>query len=145
MNTVNPYLTFDGDCEQAFEFYAQALNCPIVHTSRYKDMPDSTASAEEGEKIMHIVLQLTEQNTLMGADVSRSFGQSAVEKGDNVSLSVNVESREEADRIFVALAQGGDIAMPISDTFWGAYFGMLRDKFGIHWMVNYDDPAKVQK
>lgn len=145
MTTVNPYLTFDGNCEQAFEFYTQALHCPIVHTSRYKDMPHSNVSGEEGEKIMHIVLQLTDQNMLMGADVSRSFGQSAVAQGDNVSLSVNVHSCEEADRIFVALAQEGEIAVPISETFWGAYFGMLRDKFGIHWMVNYDDPAKVQK
>ncbi|RYG09923.1 MAG: VOC family protein, partial [Chitinophagaceae bacterium] len=70
--------------------------------------------------------------------------QSAFVAGNNFSVSINADSREEADKLYAGLAEGGQATMPMSNTFWGAYFGMFTDKFGINWMVNYDDPAKMQ-
>jgi len=93
----------------------------------------------EGDKnkIMHIALPIGNDDVLMATDVLESMGQTLSE-GNNFSISLSVESREEADRVFNGLAEDGTVQMPLGDTFWGAYFGMFQDKFGIRWMVNYD-------
>lgn len=144
MLTVNPYLTFNGVCEAAFLFYADALGKPLGPVNRFGDMPAGPGCeempAEIKNRIMHVSLPLSEECVLMGSDTTE---QPAV-AGSNVAMSINVDSREQADAVFRKLSEGGEVTMPLQDTFWGAYFGMWTDKFGIRWMLNYDDPAKVQ-
>ncbi len=105
---------------------------------RFKDSPyGDSMSAEDKEKIMHIALPLGKDNVLMATDAMESMGQKLV-IGTNVSISIGVDSENEADNIFARLSEGGQITMPLEKTFWGAYFGMFTDKFGIQWMINYD-------
>lgn len=147
MATVNVYLTFDGQCEEAFKFYESAFGKEITMWNRFGDMPPQEGmpplSAEVQNRIMHVSLQISEETILMGSDSMP--GMHEVKQGNNFSLSINANSREEAENLFGKLSAGGNITMPLEDTFWGAYFGMWTDKFGINWMVNYDDPAKVQQ
>jgi len=141
MAQVNAYMTFNGNCEDAFNFYRSVFGGEFQMISRFKDMPPMegfTLPEGAGEKIMHVSLPVSNETILMGSDANPMFGDVPV--GKNVSLSVGADSREEAGRIFNGLAEGGQITMPISDTFWNAYFGMLVDKFGMIWMVNYDNP-----
>lgn len=101
------------------------------------------ASEEDKNKIMHFSLPISQETMLMGSDTGGEWA-SNFKEGNNFSLSINANSREEAEKLFNALSEGGQVTMPLADTFWGAYFGMWTDKFGINWMVNYDDPAKMQ-
>jgi PhnB protein len=140
MAAVNPYLNFKGTCEEAFNFYKSVFGGEFPYVGRYKDMPPS----EEGKMsdadqnlIMHISLPISKETTLMGSDVGGEWAKHTVE-GNNIQLSVNTDSEEEANRIFKALSEGGRVNMPLEKTFWGALFGMMTDKFGINWMVNYD-------
>jgi len=135
---VNPYLMFNGTCEAAFLFYKSVFGGDFPYIGKFKDAP-----AEEGEvlseealnRIMHVSLPIG-SSILMGSDTHPRYGD--VGFGDNFSVSVNAESREEADKIFNGLSAGGKVEMPINDTFWGSYFGMFKDKFGINWMVSFD-------
>lgn len=143
MLTVNPYLTFNGNCEEAFEFYSAALSRPLASLSRFGDMPQDSGrplSEEDKKKVLHATLPISDEIILMGSD---TVGNDSPQMGTNISLSINVDARPDADRIFKALSEGGTVTMPLQDTFWGAYFGMWTDKFGIHWMINYDDPSSV--
>ncbi len=146
MPQLNVYLTFDGNCEEAFNFYKSVFNTEFMYINRFGDMPIEEGAKpiaeEDKDKVMHVSLQISEETVLMGSDGGEM--QPEYVKGNNFSLSVNTESREEAERIFSELSAGGEVIMPLADTFWGAYFGMWIDKFGIAWMVNYDDPAKVK-
>jgi PhnB protein len=138
MATVNPYLTFKGNCEEAFKFYQSVFGGEFPYVGRYKDMPEGSPIPEsELEKIMHISLPIGGGTTLMGADSSEAFGHTTI-IGDNISIYVAVDSEAEADRVFNALSVGGAVQMPLGKTFWGAYFGMFTDKFGINWMLSYD-------
>jgi PhnB protein len=141
MAQVNPYLTFNGTCEEAFNFYKSVFGGEFRQISKFKDMPPmpgQTLTAEQGEKILHVGLPISKETILMGSDANPAMG--AVNIGQHLSLSVGTDTKEEAGKIFNGLAVGGKITMPIGDTFWGAYFGMLIDKFGFIWMVNYDYP-----
>ena len=143
MNTVNLYLTFNGNCEEAFLFYQSVFGGEFSYIGRFKDMPSGDEnckpmSEEEGNKIMHVSLPISQETVLMGSDTGGEWSPKLVQ-GNNFAASVNTGSREEADRIFNGLSQGGQVAMPMENTFWGAYFGMFADKFGINWMVNYDE------
>jgi PhnB protein len=143
MATVNPYLTFNGTCEEAFNFYKSVFGGEFSRISRFKDMPTAPGHelpAGAGEKILHVSLPISKETILMGSDSNPTMGQ--VNIGQHISLSIGAESKEEADKIFNGLAAGGKTTMPIGDMFWGAYFGMLIDKFGFIWMVNYDYPKK---
>ena len=138
MTTINPYLTFNGTCEEAFNFYKSVFGGDFPYAGKFKDMPpnpDYPVAEAEKEKIMHISLPISKETILMGSDSSESFGHASV-AGNNFSISVNTDSIEEVTRIFNELSAGGKIKMPLNKTFWGAYFGMFTDKFGIHWMVN---------
>jgi len=140
MAAINAYLTFNGNCEHAFDFYKSVFGGEFAMISKFKDIPPSDAknlSREEGEKIMHVSFPISAETVLMGSDTPESYGVTAF--GNNVSLSINADSREEADRLFTGLSAGGQVSMPMENTFWGAYFGMFTDKFGIHWMVNFDE------
>ncbi|MDY0986963.1 hypothetical protein BSF41_04100 [Flavobacterium sp. ACN2] len=135
---VNPYLMFNGTCEEAFLFYKSVFGGDFPYIGKFKDAP-----AEEGEvlseealnRIMHVSLPIG-SSILMGSDTHPRYGD--VGFGDNFSVSINAESREDADKIFNGLSAGGKVEMPMNDTFWGSYFGMFKDKFGINWMVSFD-------
>ena len=139
MAAINPYLMFNGTCEEAFLFYKSVFGGEFPYIGKYKDAP-----AEEGEKlseealnrIMHVSLPIG-NTILMGSDSHPRYGD--VGFGDNFSISINTESTDEADRIFNGLSAGGKVEMPMNKTFWGAYFGMFKDKFGVNWMVNFDE------
>jgi PhnB protein len=142
MAQVNPYLTFNGNCEAAFDLYKSVFGGEFLSINKFKDMPSTegkTMSAEDGEKIMHVSLPISGETTLFGSDTSGEWA-SNFKEGNNISISVNASSEEEATRIFQGLSEGGMVTMPLEKTFWGAFFGMFTDRFGIHWMVNYDYP-----
>lgn len=137
MATINPYLIFTGDCEDAFTFYRNVFGGEFADLSRYADVPEGVPSpGGDPEKIMHVALPLAQGQVLMGSDRPASMGPAT--GGDNVNISVSPDSEEEARRIFDDLADGGQVAMAMEETFWGALFGMCTDRFGIHWMVNYE-------
>ena len=139
MITINPYLCFNGNCEEAFAFYKSIFGGEYQVFSRFKDMPAMPGQEIPDavkERLMHVSLPISKEINLMGSDSNPMMGD--VKFGQQISLSVNTTSKEEADRIFNGLASGGTITMPIAETFWGAYFGMLTDKFEIIWLVNYD-------
>ena len=140
MAAINPYLLFNGNCEEAFLFYKSVFGGEFPYIGKFKDIPEeddsNKMSEEDGNRIMHVSLPIG-NTILMGSDSHPKFGDLRI--GDNFSISINTESREEADRIFNGLSAGGQVEMPMSDTFWGAYFGMFKDKFGVGWMVNFDE------
>jgi PhnB protein len=140
MASVNPYLLFNGNCEEAFLFYKSVFGGEFPYIGKFKEAPEdensSKLSEEDLNRIMHVSLPIG-NTILMGSDSHPAYGD--VVFGSNFQVSVNVESTEEADRIFNGLSVGGSIYMPMNKTFWGAYFGMFKDKFGISWMVNFDE------
>jgi PhnB protein len=140
MAQVNPYLVFNGDCEAAFLLYKSVFGGEFPYIGRFGEMPPADGQLElpenEKNRIMHVSLPIG-GTILMGSDSNSHSGD--VRFGENVSISINTESREEADRIFNGLSADGVVKMPMTDTFWGAYFGMFSDKFGIHWMINFDE------
>ncbi|UKJ07665.1 VOC family protein [Solitalea lacus] len=138
MATLNPYLNFLGKTEEAFNFYKAVIGGEFLMIQRFKDTPEADKLPEEDrDKIMHIALPIGNGNILMGTDALESMGQSLT-MGNNFSLSLGAETKEEADKLFNGLSAGGAIEMPLQDTFWGAYFGMFKDKYGVQWMINYD-------
>lgn len=143
MFTANPYLNFMGNTEEAFNFYKSVFGGEFTVFQRFKDTPakDQVAPGDQN-KIMHVALPLGKGNILMGTDALESMGHT-LNFGNNISLSLNTISEEESDRLFNALAAGGKIGMPLQKMFWGAYFGMVTDKFGVQWMVNYDYNKKA--
>ena len=145
MTTVNTYLTFDGNCEEAFLFYQSVFGAEFPYKGKFGEMPPQEGmpplSEEAKNRIMHISLPISGETEIMGSDTMPGMQNLTV--GNNFSLSLNVDSKEEATKLFNKLSEGGTVTMPLEDTFWGAYFGMWTDKFGINWMVNYDDPAKM--
>ncbi len=138
MATINPYLNFNGTTEEAFNFYKSIFGGEFTTFQRFSDVPAGEGqqiNEAEGNLIMHVALPLSKETILMGSDVPSHFPP--VVMGTNFSISVNPDSEEDTKRIFTALAAGGNITMPLDKMFWGAYFGMCTDKFGISWMVNY--------
>lgn len=142
MTTVNVYLTFKDNCEEAFKFYRSVFGGEFSYVGRFGDMPpqEGMPPVSEAEKnnIMHISLPISKETSLMGSDTSEGYG-SGVVVGNNFSVSINTDSKSEADRLFNRLSEGGKVTMPMEDTFWGSYFGMFTDKFGINWMVSFDE------
>ena len=138
MALINPYINFNGNAEEAFNFYKSVFGGEFAMIMRFKDMssPEFPVAENEANKIMHIALPIG-KNILMGNDVPESMGR--VNENENRSkISVSAESREEADKLFSGLSAGGSIEVPIGDSPWGSYFGMFRDKYGIEWMVDFD-------
>ncbi len=138
MAHINPHINFNGNAEEAFEFYKSVFGGQFSRVTRFKDIssPGFEIAEIDANKIMHIALPIG-QNILMANDIPERMGK--VNENENRSkITVSVESREEADRIFNGLSSGGSVEVPIGDSPWGSYFGMFRDKFGIEWMVDYD-------
>ena len=144
MVTINPYLNFLGNCEEAFNFYKSVFGGEFSYLGRFSDMPPQegvTLSEEDKNKIMHISLPISKETVLMGSDTGGEWAQNTI-VGNNISLSINAGSKEETDTIFGKLAEGGKITMPLDNTFWGDYFGMCIDKFGINWMIGFNEEQK---
>nr|WP_314839322.1 VOC family protein [uncultured Flavobacterium sp.] len=144
MAAINPYLVFNGNCEEAFLFYKSVFGGEFPYIGKFKDMPPAEGnpvlSEADGNKIMHVSLPIGDGSVLRGSDSNSASG--VVTFGQNISISINTKSKEEADKLFNGLSAGGTVTMPMSQTFWGAYFGMFADKFGISWMVNFDENEK---
>lgn len=138
MPSINPYIHFNGNAEEAFNFYKSVFGGEFTRLNRFTDLqnPEHPISEKEANKVMFIALPIGKNNVLMGSDVPDVFGK--VNENENRSkISVRADSREEADLIFQGLSEGGNVEMPIGDAPWGSYFGMFRDKYGIEWMVEY--------
>ncbi len=140
MTTANIYLNFNGNCEEAFNFYKSVLGGEFPYVGYFRDMPVQEGCdplpSEFGSKIMHISLPVGGGTILMGSDTGGDWAPS-FQPGNNFSVSLNTDSREEADRLFNGLSAGGQVTMPMELTFWGDYFGMFTDKFGVNWMVSF--------
>ncbi len=141
MALINPHINFNGNAEEAFQFYKSAFGGDFVKVVRFKDLagPEFPVAEHEANKIMHIALRIG-PNVLMGNDVPEIMGRTN-ENENRSKISISAESREEADKLFKGLSAGGQIEMPIEDSPWATYFGMFRDKYGIEWMVEYDPSA----
>jgi PhnB protein len=131
VTTVEPYLFFEGRCEEALEFYRKALGAEVVALMRFKESPDPQMAPPGGaEKVMHSVFRVG-GTTIMASD-SRNQGQPRFE---GFALSINAASEADAQRLFAALAEGGQVVMPLGKTFFAKSFGMAADRFGVQWMV----------
>ena len=143
MAQINPYINFNGNAEEAFLFYKSVFGGEFEQVTRFKEMESAEFPIPESEanKIMHITLPIG-QNVLMGNDVPEFMGK--VNENENRSkIAISTESKEEADKLFNGLSAGGTVEFPISDSPWGSYFGMFRDKYGIEWTVDYDTKHKI--
>lgn len=146
MLKINIYLNFNGNTEKAFNFYKSVFGTELTPIVRFKDMPMEGVSIrkEDENKVMHVGLPIGKHNMLMATDTLPSLGQKLIE-GNNFYISVHPDSKEEADRIFSALSKGAAIEMPMADQPWGDYYGSLKDKFGVQWMINYHMEVKKHK
>lgn len=135
MKFINPYLNFNGNTEEAFNFYKSVIGGEFAAVMRYQGTPDGENMPEsERNNIMHIALPVG-TSVIMGTDMPSHMEQAV--HGTSVSLCVSMDSREEADRIFNGLSEDGIVTMPMEDMFWGDYFGCFFDKFGIQWMISF--------
>ena len=142
MALINPHINFNGNAEEAFNFYKSVFGGEFARIVRYKDMKiaEMPIAEDEANKIMHIAFPIG-KNVLMGNDVPSFMGK-VNEQENRSKISVSTETREEADKIFNGLSAGGNIEVPMADSPWGSYFGMFRDKYGIEWMVDFDKNHK---
>ena len=138
---LNPYLNFDGKAEEAFNFYKSVFGGEFMGINRIGEAPGcENLSEEEKKRVMHIALPINDQITLMASDTIPSMGH-VLKEGNNVHISLHPDTKEEADRLFKGLSEDGQVEMEMQDTFWGAYFGNFKDKFGINWMINVAEAA----
>ena len=144
MALINPWINFNGNAEEAFNFYKSVFGGEIAMIKRLKDIasPEFPVAEVDANKVMHIALPIG-KNILMGNDVPESMGK-VNEQENRSKISISAESKEEADKLFNGLSVGGTIEAPIGESPWGTYFGMFRDKFGIEWMVDFDPKYKGQ-
>lgn len=142
MTKMSVYLNFAGNTEEAFNFYRSVFGGEFSSVVRFKDMPMEGTSIpkDDEDKIMHIGLPISEDQMLMATDTLASLGQELTQ-GNNVHVSIHPDSREQADRLFNALSEGGTVEVPIGDQPWGDYYGNFTDRFGVQWMVNYSSQA----
>ncbi len=138
MPIINPHLNYNGNAEEAFTFYKSVFGGEFSKIMRFKDLasPEFPIDEKEANKIMHIALPIG-KNILMANDVPASMGTTN-ENENRSKIAISAESKEEADKLFIGLSEGGTVEFPIQDSPWGTYFGMFRDKFGIEWMVDFE-------
>ncbi|MFZ1684602.1 MAG: VOC family protein [Candidatus Zixiibacteriota bacterium] len=142
MATINPYINFNGNAEEAFTFYRSVFGGEFAKIIRFRELssPEFPVPEDEANKIMYIALPIG-KNILIANDVPASMGR--VDENENRSkIAISAESKEEADRLFNGLSAGGSVEMPIDNSPWGSYFGMFRDKYGIEWTVEFS-PTSV--
>ena len=131
---LNPYLTFNDNCREAFEFYRSIFGGEFMNISTFREGPKEMGIAEEDlDRIMHVSLPIG-SSVLMGSDTCSSFGPPRV-AGNNFSLCFGADSKLHADEVFDKLSDGGKIVMPMGGVFWGSYYGKCTDKFGITWDI----------
>jgi PhnB protein len=140
---VSTYLNFPGNAEEAFKFYQSVFKTDFINgIQRFVQLPsdpDHPPIADNVKKmVLHVELPLIGDHVLMGTDAPKEMGFT-VTTGNNMHINLETESKKQADKLFNALSAGGKIEMPIQDMFWGAYFGSFADKFGINWMINYQN------
>ena len=138
MATINPYINFNGNAEEAFSFYKSVFGGEFASVVRFKDLegPEFQVSEADADKIMRIELPVG-GNILIANDVPVSLGR--VSENENRSkIAISAETKEEADRLFEGLSEGGAVEMPMAESPWGTYFAMFRDKYGIEWTVEFD-------
>ena len=138
MTTINPWINFNGNAEEAFTFYKSVFGGDFTKVIRFKDLanPEYPVAEKDQNKIMLIALPIGKNNMLMANDVPEVLGQ--VNENENRSkISISTESKEEADRLFNGLSAGGKIEVPMNDGPWGSYFGMFREKYGIEWIIEF--------
>lgn len=143
MERVNTYLNFQGQTEEAFNFYAKIFGTEITMLARFSDMPSAGPGelpADERDLVMHAELPILAGHVLMATDMLRSMGHET-RIGNNSTLCLDVDSRDEADRLYRALSEGGSEGSPMADMPWGAYWGVILDRYGIRWMVNCNPAA----
>ncbi|MBP6975842.1 MAG: VOC family protein [Candidatus Moranbacteria bacterium] len=136
MMTINPWINFNGNAEEAFNFYRSVFGGEFTKVTRLKDLasPEFTVAEEDADKIMQIILPIGSGSMLIGNDVPEFMGR--VSENENRSkIHVNVESKEEAEKIFNGLSLEGQVEAPVEDSPLGIYFGMFRDKYGIEWII----------
>ncbi|SKC83652.1 VOC family protein [Ohtaekwangia koreensis] len=138
MALINPYIHFNGNAEEAFTFYKSIFGGEFTKIMRYKDLSSAEYPIAENDanRLMHVALPIGKSSMLTGSDVLGIMGE-VTENDNRNTISISAESREEADKLFNRLSEGGKIEMPIADGPFGAYFGMFADKYGIQWMVNF--------
>ncbi|TDQ11277.1 VOC family protein [Pedobacter metabolipauper] len=137
MVIINPYLNFDGQAEEAFNFYKSIFGGEFTMVKKVGESPGTeNLTDNEKERIMHIALPIGPNTILMASDILPSFGHQLV-KGNTTHLCLHPDSREEAKRLFDGLSEGGTIEMPMEDMFWGDYFGSFKDKYAIFWMISF--------
>lgn len=142
MTTANIYLNFNGNCEEAFLFYKSVFGGEFPYIGRFREMPqeecDTPMPKVMENQIMHISLPIGGDTMLMGSDTGGEWAATFCQ-GNNFSVSLNTDNKPEADRLFNGLSEGGQVTMPMNKTFWGDYFGMFTDKFGVNWMVSFNE------
>ncbi len=138
MARVNTYLNFQGQTEEAFGVYAKVFGTEVTRLLRFSDMPDMAADLpdEERDMVMHAELPIIGGHLLMGTDMVRSMGQE-VRVGNNTTINLDLDSKDEADRYYEVLSDGGSEGSPMADMPWGAYWGVTLDRYGIRWMINH--------
>lgn len=134
---LNPYLYFDGNCREAFEFYAHAFQGTITFLNTYGEGPPQLFASQPAESIMHVTLE-ADGFRIHGSD--QLVGESLV-PGNNIAISYQPPSMNMAEEVFQRLSVGGSIIMELQETFWGAYYGKCTDRFGVHWIVNFPMPS----
>ncbi|MBL7771922.1 MAG: VOC family protein [Chitinophagaceae bacterium] len=147
MISATIYLNFNGTCEAAFNHYKNVLGSDFSMLMRFNQMPPEEGqpalSEEEGNKIMHVSLPVGEHTSIMGSDIGGPWTE-YYKEGSNFQINLNIDTKEEANRIFAGLSENGHVNMPLADTFWGSYFGMCTDAYGINWMINVDQEQPSQ-
>ncbi|MCD7977916.1 MAG: VOC family protein [Tannerellaceae bacterium] len=135
MRKIEPYVRYNGTCEEAFNFYKSVLGGEFVYVMRHKDNPekDHPLAKEDEEKILHIALPIGDSMLLMGADTT---SDKPVQVGDNITLAMSIQEEEEVRNLFEGLSAGGEITLPLQKTFWADLYGEFTDKYGIHWIVS---------
>ena len=142
MRNTTPYLHFKGQAEEAMNFYKAVLGGEFTGFQRYKDVPGGEKmAASDKDRLIHIALQVSPFITIMASDMMQSAEAECV-SGNNYHICLHTESEAETQKLFEGLSKDGHIEMPLNKTFWGAYFGMCQDKFGVHWMFNYMPEGK---
>jgi PhnB protein len=140
MQGANFYLHFMGNSAEAMNFYKSVFGGEFASFIRYKDVPGGEKmSAHDQEKLMHISLPIAKDHFIMATDMLESMERNLT-VGNNFHILLQAENESEVDKLFTALSTGGKIEAPVNKTFWGAYFGMCEDKFGIQWMINFEYP-----
>lgn len=141
--TLSTHVAYNGNCEEAFSFYKSIFGGEFNMLQRNKDIPaqaPSMVTEDEMDKILHISLPIGTGSMLMGCDMPAAFGEAT--RCNSFNISISTDSEADTERIYNGLLAGGKVNMPLEKTFWGAYFGMVVDKYGVQWMISYDYPEQ---